>query len=79
MTIHYIVGCFHHVLCYLRQFCVVIAPCICPSSLWSIVWESNIFYVSEYRLHCLTLGEEHKLFESKMLRIIFNPEQEEVM
>jgi hypothetical protein len=78
MTIYYIVSFFHHVLCYLWQFCVVIASCICLSSLWSIVWESNIFYVSEYTLRCLTLTEEQNLFESKMLRIIFNPKQEEV-
>ena len=75
MTIYYIVSFFHHVLCYLWQFCVVIASCL--SSLLSIVWESNIFYVSEYTLRCLTLSEEHKLFESKMLTI-FNPKQEEV-
>jgi len=48
------------------------------SSLWSIEWESNVFYVCEYTAHCLTLSVEHKLFESKMLRIIFNHKQEEV-
>ena len=55
MTVHYIVSIFHHVLCYLWQFCVVIASCIVGyavlSSLWSMVWENNIFYVSGYALH----------------------------
>lgn len=76
MTIHYIVSFFHYVLCYLWQFCVVIASCVCLSSLWSVVLESNVFYVSELTPYCLTLSEEHKLFESEMLKIIFNPKQE---
>jgi hypothetical protein len=75
MTIHYIVSFFHHVLLLMAVLCYCIRYL---SSLWSVEWGSNVCYVSEYTAHCLKLSEEHKLFESKMLRIIFNHKQEEV-
>jgi hypothetical protein len=55
----------HTLYCEIFSPCVMllmaILCCYCImylSSLWSVVWENNVFYVSECTLRRLTLSEE---------------------